>query len=220
MSQRFPETPGLETPGPETSRLEASRREAAEAVSAALAHSWWAIALRGLAGVLFGLVALAAPGLSMLSLVLVFAAYMLADGVFNLVAAVQAARHNGHWGLMALIALADVAAGAVAVTWPAITVLAFVTLIAAWCVVGGLFALVGTFRLQRDHGRIWMGVGAVASIVFGVLLLIAPMMGAVVLTWWLGAYALVFGVSLVVLAIRLRPHRHDQAPHHAHPLSA
>jgi uncharacterized membrane protein HdeD (DUF308 family) len=87
--------------------------------------------------------------------------------------------------------------------------LAFVFLIAAWSIVSGSLAIVASISLNRDHGRLWLGLGGVVSVLFGLLLAIAPMIGALVLTWWIGAYALVFGVSLLVLAFRLRPHRGD-----------
>ncbi|HWA60661.1 MAG TPA: DUF308 domain-containing protein [Caulobacteraceae bacterium] len=201
--------------------FEAQRRaEASESMSEALAHSWWAMALRGIAAVVFGLAAVAAPAASLVSLVLVFAGYMFADGLFALIGTVQAARHNGHWGLMGLLALADFAAAAVTVISPGITVLAFGLLIGAWAFAAGVFCLIGAVRLHQDHGRLWLALGGAAAVVFGVLMLLAPMAGAVVLTWELGVFALAFGVLQLLLAWRLRPHRHERHPHHVHPLSA
>jgi uncharacterized membrane protein HdeD (DUF308 family) len=100
--------------------------------------------------------------------------------------------------------LVNIAAAAVAVSWPGITVVAFVLLIAFWAILTGALELAAAFRLEVDDGRWWLVFGGLVSLVYGALLILAPIIGAVVLTWWLGAYALVFGVSLVVLAFRLR----------------
>ena len=174
------------------------------AMCAVLAENWWAVALRGVFGVLFGLIALFAPGPTILSLVLLFSAYMLVDGVFGIVSAVRAASRHERWGLLLLEGLADIAAGVIAFLWPGITVIAFVLLMAAWALVSGGLMLGAAFRLTKEHGRWLLALGGVVSIVYGALLAIAPLVGALVLTWWLGAYALAFGVILLVLAFRLR----------------
>jgi uncharacterized membrane protein HdeD (DUF308 family) len=166
------------------------------------AQYWWLIALRGALGILFGIVALVMPVATILALVLLFAAYMLVDGGFALYTAYQASRQRKKWGLMLLQGLANVAIGIVAVLWPGLTVLAFVILLAAWTIVSGCLQLAAAFRV--DKGRWWLALGGVASLVFGVLLIAAPLVGAVVLTWWIGAWAIVFGAFLLVAAFRLR----------------
>jgi len=178
--------------------------EMSEAMSAALARNWWLIALRGVLGILFGIVAFLVPGATILSLVLLFSAYMLVDGVFAIAAAVRAAQAHERWGWLLLEGLANIACGVIAFLLPGLTVLVFVLLIAAWALISGGFMLAAAFRLHIDHGRWWLALGGLISIVYGVLLVIAPMTGAVVLTWWLGAYALVFGIALLVLAFKLR----------------
>jgi uncharacterized membrane protein HdeD (DUF308 family) len=175
-----------------------------EAMSAALARNWWLIALRGVLGILFGLVAFAVPGATILALVLFFSAYMLVDGIFGIAAGIRAAREGERWGWLVLEGVADITAGVIAFLLPGLTALVFVLLIAAWALVSGGFMLAASVRLQIDHGRWWLVLGGLVSIVFGILLAIAPMVGAVVLTWWIGAYALVFGIALLVLAFRLR----------------
>jgi uncharacterized membrane protein HdeD (DUF308 family) len=178
-------------------------------MNAALAQNWWAIAIRGVLAIVFGLIALVLPGATMLSLVLVFAAYALVDGIFAIVAAVRAARQHERWGMLVLEGIVNIITAAIAVFWPAITVVAFVLLVAAWAIVSGALLLAAAFRLSIDHGRWWLVLGGIASVVYGVLLVVAPMIGALVLTWWLGAYALVFGVALLVLAFRLRARRNE-----------
>lgn len=171
---------------------------------AVLARNWWAIAIRGVLGILFGLVALFLPGATMLSLVLVFAAYTFVDGVFAITSAVRAASEHERWGLLVLEGLADIVVAGVAVFWPGITVVAFVLLVAFWALVTGGLMLWAAFRLDMDSGRGWLALGGIASLVYGALLIVAPLIGALVLTWWLGAYALIFGVALLVLGFRLR----------------
>jgi uncharacterized membrane protein HdeD (DUF308 family) len=171
---------------------------------AVLARNWWAIAIRGVLGILFGLVALFLPGATMLSLVLVFAAYAFVDGVFGIIAAVRAARQHERWGLLVLEGLVNIATAAIAVLWPGITVVAFVLLVAVWALVSGGLMLWAAFRLEFVDGRGWLVFGGLVSVLYGILLIVAPMIGALVLTWWLGAYAIMFGVSLLVLGFRLR----------------
>jgi uncharacterized membrane protein HdeD (DUF308 family) len=178
-------------------------------MSAALARNWWAVALRGVFAILFGIVALLLPGATIAALVLLFAAYMLVDGIFTIVAAVRAARRHERWGWLVFEGIADLAAGAVALLWPLLTVVAFVFLMAAWAIVSGALLTAAAFRLNFPHGRGWMLFGGVVSLIWGVLLLIWPLTGALVLTWWMAAYALFFGGALLVLAFRLRARRQD-----------
>jgi uncharacterized membrane protein HdeD (DUF308 family) len=175
-----------------------------EGMLAVLAQNWWAIAIRGVLGILFGLVALFLPGATMLSLVLLFGAYAFVDGVFGIISAVRAARQGERWGLLVLEGIVDIATAAIAFFWPGITVVAFVLLVAVWAILTGALMLAAAFRLEIDDGRWWLVLGGAVSLLYGALLIVAPMIGALVLTWWLGAYALVFGVALLVLAFRLR----------------
>jgi uncharacterized membrane protein HdeD (DUF308 family) len=167
--------------------------------------------LRGVLAIIIGVVAFAAPVATLLSLVLLFSAYMLVDGVFAIVAAIRAARANERWGLLVLEGIVSIATGVIAFLWPGITVIAYVLLVAAWAIVTGALMLGAAFRLNLNHGRWWLVLGGIASLAYGVLLVIAPLIGALVLTWWFGAYALVFGVFMLVLAFRLRAHR-DEHP--------
>ena len=175
-----------------------------EKMVAVLVKNWWAILLRGVCAVLFGLIAFFLPGVTMLSLVLVFAAYAFADGVFGIVSGVWAAREGERWGWLVLEGLVSIGAGIVAVLWPGITVVAFVFLVAFWAIFTGILEIAAAIRLQFIDGRGWLVFGGIVSVLYGVLLIGAPLVGAVVLTWWIGAYALVFGIALLVLAFKLR----------------
>lgn len=168
-----------------------------------LVRNWWAFVLRGAFAILFGLIALFLPGVTMLSLVLVFAAYAIADGILALIGSVRAAETGASWGTLAFAGIVDIIAGLAAAMWPGLTVVVFVALLAAWALITGGLMLAAAIRLEGD-GRVWLVLAAIASIVYGALLVIAPMAGAVVLTWWIGAYAFLFGIALMVFAFRLR----------------
>ena len=169
-----------------------------------LAQNWWALALRGVLGIGFGLIALFMPGTTILSLVLVFAAYALFDGILAITAAVRAVSRHERWGYLLLEGVVDIIAAVAAVSWPGITVLVFILLLAAWAIASGILMIGAAFRLNEQHGRWWLVLGGVVSVLYGALLVAAPFIGAVVLTWWIGAYALVFGAALLITAIRLR----------------
>jgi uncharacterized membrane protein HdeD (DUF308 family) len=183
-----------------------------EEMSAALARNWWAVALRGIFAIIFGIVALLMPGVTILALVLLFAAYAFVDGIFAIASGFRAVRRHERWGWLMLEGVADIAAAAIAFLWPVITIVAFIYLLAAWGIVSGAMLAAAAFRLNVPHGRGWMLFGGIASLIWGVLLFFWPIIGAVVLTWWMAGYALFFGGALLVLAFRLRARRHDRPP--------
>src|SRR6202035_1710085 len=149
-----------------------------------LLRNWWLFTLRGVLGIIFGCIALIFPGPTMLSLVIFFSAYMLVDGVFGIISAVRAIRRKeDRWGLLIFEGLLNIAVGIMAFLWPGLTVVAFVWLIAALAIVsGGLMTTVG-FRLNNDHGRWWLVLGGLLSLAYGVLLIITPLIGPIVLPW-------------------------------------
>jgi uncharacterized membrane protein HdeD (DUF308 family) len=175
-----------------------------------LVQNWWLFMLRGVLGIVFGCIALIFPGPTMLSLVIVFSAYMLVDGVAGIISAVRAMRRRDRWGLLVFEGLLNIAVGIIAFLWPGITVLAFVLLVAAWAIVSGALMTAAGFRLNIDHGRWWLVLGGLLSLVYGALLIATPLIGAIVLTWWLGAYALAFGVALVIFSFKLRSRQHER----------
>lgn len=176
----------------------------AESMSALLARNWWAVALRGVFAIVFALIAFFWPGATILSLVLFFSAYMLVDGVFGIVSGIRAASRHERWGLLILEGILNILVGIIAFLMPGLTVVFFVTLLAVWSLITGILMIVAAFKLSPNFGRGWLIFSGIVSVLFGVALFIAPLIGAVVLTWWLGAYALVFGIALIALAFKLR----------------
>jgi uncharacterized membrane protein HdeD (DUF308 family) len=181
-----------------------------DAMNATLARHWWAIMLRGAIAVLFGIIALAAPGAVLLSLAFVFGVYLMADGIIGLIGSIRAVAAHGHWGALLAEAVLNMLMGLVALFMPAAAVLAFALLMAAWALISGGLMLAAALKLHTSHGRWWLGLGGVVSLVWGVLLVIAPLEGAVVLAWWLGLYAIVFGIGLLGCGWRLHG-RHQAA---------
>jgi uncharacterized membrane protein HdeD (DUF308 family) len=170
-----------------------------------LARNWWALVLRGLFAVLFGIMALAWPGITLGALVLLYGAYALADGVFA-IAAVMAGRTGARpWWSLLVEGLVGIAVGIMTFAWPGITALVLLYLIAAWAVVTGIFEIVAAIRLREEIRGEWLlALSGILSILFGVTLVIWPGAGAVALVWVIGAYAIAFGALLIALGFRLR----------------
>jgi uncharacterized membrane protein HdeD (DUF308 family) len=165
----------------------------------------------GVLGIAFGLIAFFYPGPTMLSFVLVFATYALVDGVFAIVAAIRAARRRDRWGFLTFEGIVSIAAAIFAVLWPGLTLLIFLMIVAAWAIVTGILMFSASRNLDTEHGRWWLALGGLVSVVYGILLVAAPLIGAVVLTWWIGAYAFGFGIALLILAFRLRSCRMNRS---------
>ncbi len=169
------------------------------------ARNWWSVVLRGIAAVVFGILTLALPGITVSLLVIWFGAYALVDGVVNLVGAFRAAHAHGRWGAFVVEGIIGVVAGILTFAWPSMTALALVYFIAIWSIATGVFELVAAMRLRKHISGEWLlALAGVASILFGVALMAVPIAGALVLAIWVGVYALVFGGSMIALGFRLR----------------
>ena len=163
------------------------------------------IALRGAAAVLFGVLALARPGITLAALVFMWGAYAVADGVLAMVAAWQI-RDQGRpfWSLFVVGAL-GIAAGVVTYRWPGLTALVLLMVIASWAIGVGVLQVVAAIRLRKEIEGEWaLGLSGLLSVAFGVLAVIHPGAGALAVLWMIGGYAIGFGVLLVALGFRLR----------------
>jgi len=166
----------------------------------AISVNWGALALRGLAGILIGVVAFLWPGVGVAVLVALVGAYLLVTGALGLLAGVM-----GRSWMLVLQGVLGLAAGVLAFVLPGVTALALVYLVAAWAILTGFTELGAAFLLRRVLRNEWLLIlGGIISIVFGVLLILNPLAAVLTITWIFGAYALISGVLLVALALRLR----------------
>ena len=168
-----------------------------------LARNWWAIALRGVAALIFGVLALLLPISTLAALILLFGAYAVVEGVFNLIAALRGDASAPRW-LLLLEGLVSIAAGLVTFFLPGLTALVLLYVIAAWAIVTGVLEIATAVRLHnRITGEWWLALSGILSVVIGGLMMWAPGAGALALVLWIGAYAIVFGALLIGLSFRL-----------------
>ncbi|MFN7945067.1 MAG: HdeD family acid-resistance protein [Blastocatellia bacterium] len=178
-----------------------------------MSRKWWVLALRGLAGVLFGLAAFVWPGITLLALVTLFGVYALVDGILALVTALTRDTGRRNWWALLAEGLAGIAIGIVTFIWPGITAFGLLYLIAFWALITGVFEIITAIMLRREIAGEWMmALAGVLSIAFALLLVIYPLAGAMSVLWIIGSYAIFFGVLMIVLAFRLR-HLQDSGGH-------
>jgi len=170
-----------------------------------LARNWWLVVVRGVLAILFGLITFFWPNLSFLLLILTFGAYAMADGVFAMLSGVVSSRYSPRWWVFLLEGIVSFAAGLIAILRPDLAASVLIALLAAWAIVTGALEIAAAIRLRREITNEWMlALGGFASIAPGILLFLQPVTGGLVLTLMIGAYALIFGILLVGLGVRLR----------------
>ena len=170
-----------------------------------LARNWWVVLLRGVASIIFGLATLYAPGISAAALVLVFGAYAFADGILAIISAIRRRGANDRWWVLLIEGLMGVTVGVVTLLWFEMSALALLYVIAAWALVTGGLEIAAAIRLRKVITGEWLLVlSGIASVAFGVLLMLFPGAGALAVVLWIGAYALVSGALLIVFSFRLR----------------
>lgn len=171
----------------------------------ALARNWWALLIRAVAAVIFGILAFAWPGATATVLVILFGAYALVDGIFAIIASIRAAQAHERWAALLAEGIIGIVIGAITFFEPRVTAFALYVTIAAWALLTGIFELVAAVRLRKEIANEWLLVlGGIASIVFGILMIVYPLAGVLTVIWLVGAYAIVFGVVMFGLAMRLR----------------
>jgi len=171
-----------------------------------LAGNWWLLLLRGIVALLFGVVAFVMPHITLFTLVILWGAFTAADGVLALIAGIsgKAGGVTPRWWLI-LVGLAGMAAGAIAFVQPGIAAAALLLLVAIWAIVIGASQVIGGIALRKEiRGEWWLVLSGLLAFLFGVLILIHPMAGLLAIVWTIGAYAIVFGACLVMLAFRVR----------------
>lgn len=171
------------------------------------ATQWWALLIRGIAAVVFGILALVWPGLTVGMLVILFGAYVLVDGIFTLVHAFTGRNEIQRWWMVAIEGISGMILGLLVLFWPQITALVLLYFIAAWAVITGIMEIIAAYQLRKEIQGEWLLVLAgVASIAFGIMAFVVPGTGALALITFIAAFIIVFGVALILLAFRVRSH--------------
>jgi len=172
----------------------------------ALAKHWWLLLLRGICAILFGVLTFVWPGITLLTLVLLYGAFALADGVLALAEAVMGSAPAPRWWL-ALVGLLGIAVGILTFAWPGITALVLLLFIAGWAIATGILQIVGAIRLRKEIDNEWLLIASgVLSVIFGLILVAQPATGALALLYVIGIYAVLYGILEVWLSLRLRGH--------------
>ena len=173
-----------------------------------LAQNWWLLLLRGVAAIAFGVLAFVWPGITLLTLVLFYGAYVLVDGALSLWAAITGAGGMGPRWWLAIVGVLGIIVGLLTFFWPGVTALVLILFIGAWALVRGVFEIIGAIQLRKEIDNEWMLIlGGVLSVIFGLGVMILPGAGALALIWVIAIYAIIFGVIMIVLAFRLKKHR-------------
>jgi uncharacterized membrane protein HdeD (DUF308 family) len=177
----------------------------AVAATAELSRWWWTYILRGVLAIIFGIIAFVSPPATIAALVLLFGAWALVDGVFDIVAAIQHRAMDRSWWLTLLGGIVSIIAGVLALAFPEAAAGALLLLISAWAIVSGVIEIFLAIRLREQiTGELWLAISGVLSIVFGVLLFLFPAAGALTVVWIIGGFAIVFGILLIMTGWRLR----------------
>ena len=170
-----------------------------------LKRGWWLLVLRGIFAVLFGVVAFGWPGLTAEALVFVFGAYALANGIFTLGLAIRSASGTPGRGTLLLLGLLGAAAGILTFVYPGNTALALLWVIAFWAIFTGIVEVAAAIQLRKVLTNEWvLLLSGILSVVFGVLVIARPNAGALSILWLIGTYAILYGIMLLTIAIRLR----------------
>jgi len=170
-----------------------------------LRRTWWMLLLRGFFAIAFGVLTWFLPGVSLAALVLLFGAYAMADGVLGVWSAIAGRKEHEHWWVMLLIGLLGIAVGLLTFLAPGVTALVLLFYIAIWAIATGVLQIVIAIRLRKEVQGEWLLVlGGLASVLFGVLLVVQPAAGALAVLWLIATYAVVFGVLLVLLGFKMR----------------
>lgn len=170
-----------------------------------LANNWWALALRGVLAIAFGLIALFMPGVTLTTLMLLFAAYMLLGGILAIVAGIRAAEQHGRSMPLFFEGALNILVAVLAAIFPGQTIMAIIYIVGAWALLSGGFLVVAAIRLRASAPGEWMlALLGVLAVLFGVALFAWPEAAAVAFSWWIGIFAVLFGATLVSLGLRLK----------------
>lgn len=170
-----------------------------------LARNWWIWLLRGLAALLFGVLAFLSPLVTATVLVFIFGAYALVDGIFAVYASVSYRAGHDRWWVLLLEGLTGIVVGVLAFVYPDLTILVLVYFVAAWAIITGIMEIVAAIRLRRELEGEWLMIfSGILSVLLGILVLVFPIFGTVAVIWLIAFYAIIFGLLMVTLGLRVR----------------
>jgi uncharacterized membrane protein HdeD (DUF308 family) len=173
---------------------------------APLARNWGLIALRGVLAVLFGIICIVWPGMALTTLIWLFAIYAVVDGIFSVGAGITGGSMMPRWWLI-VVGLAGIVVGLIAAFNPGATALVLLTFIGAWCIVRGVFEIIGAIAVRREIDNEWtLILSGALSVLFGLYVFIFPGAGALAILTVIGIFAIIAGVMMVGFALRLRRH--------------
>jgi uncharacterized membrane protein HdeD (DUF308 family) len=168
-------------------------------------RNWWLVLLRGIAAILFGILAITRPHITVAVLVMFFGIYALVDGFFALCAAIGGWSHRENRWLLLLEGLVGIGVGILTLHAPLMTAVALVFFIALWALATGVLKVVEAIRLHKEtSGQYWLALSGIAGAIFAFLVMWRPAAGALAMAWLIGWYALFAGVMLVILSFQLR----------------
>ena len=170
-----------------------------------LKRHWWVPVIRGIAAIVFGVIAFVYPGITIATLVLFFGAWVLIDGIFRVVGAIGHRASDLDWGWHIVIGIVGIIVGLLTFHAPQITALALIIYIAAWALMIGATEIAFAIKLRREiKGEWFLVLMGLASIVFAILLLWNPVAGAAAVIWLIAWYAVVLGILAIFFGFRLR----------------
>ncbi|HEY2589900.1 MAG TPA: HdeD family acid-resistance protein [Tepidisphaeraceae bacterium] len=170
-----------------------------------LARNWWLVLLRGLCAILFGILAFTWPGLTLLTLALMWGIYAIADGITALTLAVAGRRIGPPAWWLILTGVLGILAGIIAIVHPGLAITVLLLFIGFWAIARGIMEIVAAIALRREvANEFLLLLSGLISILFGILLVARPGTGALALVWLVGTLAIVYGVFEIGLAFRLR----------------
>jgi uncharacterized membrane protein HdeD (DUF308 family) len=184
-----------------------------------MTQNWWAIVLRGVVAVLFGIAAFMWPGITLWMLVAIFGAYALVDGIFAIIESFRRDVVGQRWWALLFEGLVGIAIGVLTFIWPGLTAMGLLYLIAFWAIVTGVFEIITAIRLRHEiRGEWMMALIGILSIALGFLMVAFPLAGALSVVLMIGAFVFATGALMIALGLKLRSLRHPggEIPHMGH----
>ena len=175
-------------------------------------RNWWIFLLRGMLAVLFGILALIWPEITLITLVILFGVFVLMEGLLNLIIGIASSEANRRWWVTLIEGVLGIAIAILTFIWPDLTAVVLLYFIAAWALITGVLEIIAAIRVRRMIENEWLMIlNGVVSIIFALLLFIFPGESAISLVWLIGLFAILAGFLLIILSFRLRKFRNEEA---------